>query len=74
MKVVLTILLLLATVSAQNAGTGAVTGHLRDSSGAAIPGVTVRTTNIGTSQSRETQTNEDGIYFVGLLQPGRYRL
>jgi len=73
-QAILTILLLLATVSAQNAGTGAVTGHLRDSSGAGIPSVIVRITHIGTSQSRETQTNEDGIYFVGLLQPGRYRL
>jgi hypothetical protein len=60
--------------SAQNASTGAIFGALRDPAGAVIAGAIVKTMNLETAESRETATDQEGIYFVPLLQPGRYRL
>src|SRR6266571_3507350 len=61
-------------VSAQTAGTGALTGTVTDSSGGVIPGVMVTATNIGNGQSRVTTTGENGSYRFSLLQPGAYRV
>jgi outer membrane receptor protein involved in Fe transport len=51
---------------------GAVSGTVRDASGAVIPGATVRVTSAGTSVSRDIVTNEDGFYRAGALDPGTY--
>jgi hypothetical protein len=40
----------------QTADTGALTGTLKDSSGAVVPNATVTATNIGTSQARTSTT------------------
>src|SRR5215471_18829263 len=73
------ILLLIATLTAltpsllaQSAGTGALTGTVRDASGAIIPGVTVTLTSADTNQTRTTITTEDGSYRFSLLPPGNY--
>src|ERR1035438_8336971 len=58
----------------QTAATGALTGTVRDSSGAVVPNATVTATNIGTSQARVTATPPDGIYKFGFLPPGDYKL
>jgi len=60
--------------SGQNASTGAIFGALRDPAGAVIAGAIVKTMNLETAESRETATDQEGIYLVPLLQPGRYRL
>jgi outer membrane receptor protein involved in Fe transport len=52
--------------------TGSISGTATDESGAALPGVTVTATNVATSVSRTTVTNETGNYQVGLLPPGVY--
>lgn len=52
--------------------TGAVTGTVTDSSGAAIPNATVTATNTGTGVETPTQTNQAGIYNLRFLQIGRY--
>src|SRR5262249_12059772 len=73
-------ILLLITVSiaftpslpAQSAGTGAVTGTVRDSSGGVIPGVMVTLTSADTNQTRTTITGEEGSYRFALLPPGNY--
>jgi hypothetical protein len=57
---------------AQTAATGALTGTLKDASGAVVPNATVTATNIGTSQSRTTTTDADGTYKFGLMPPGNY--
>ena len=72
-------LVLLATalpsgVLGQTAATGALTGTLKDSSGAVVPNVTVTATNIGTSQARTSTTDATGTYKFGLLPPGDYKL
>jgi hypothetical protein len=73
------ILLLLTTMTAlapsllaQSAGTGALTGTVRDTSGAVVPGVTVTLTSADTNQTRTTITSEDGSYRFSLLPPGSY--
>lgn len=67
------LLLALATpVFAQ--GTGDIVGRVVDSSGAALPGVTVTATNLSTSLSRTTLTSETGDYAFTLLQIGDYEV
>jgi hypothetical protein len=45
-----------------------------DSSGAVLPGVTIRIKNIDTNQARETVSNESGSYFIPLLPVGHYEV
>jgi hypothetical protein len=59
-------------VSAQTAGTGALTGTVTDSTGGRIPGVTVTAANTANGQTRVTTTGEEGSYRFSLLQPGAY--
>ena len=62
-------LLFSAPCFAQTMGT--ITGEVKDSSGAIIPGATVTVQNAGTNATRETQTNGDGVYGFPALVPGR---
>jgi hypothetical protein len=59
---------------AQTAGTGALTGTVTDSSGAVVPGATVTATSADTGQARTATTGADGVYTIGILQPGNYRV
>src|SRR5262249_3929712 len=73
--ILLTIAALLAitpSLLAQSAGTGALTGTVRDASGAIVPGVTVTLTSADTNQTRSAITTEDGSYRFSLLPPGNY--
>jgi hypothetical protein len=51
-----------------------ITGTVRDTQGAVIPGVTVTVVNIDTSVSTEAITNETGVFTVQKLQPGPVRV
>ncbi|MCL6545017.1 MAG: carboxypeptidase-like regulatory domain-containing protein, partial [Bryobacteraceae bacterium] len=51
---------------------GSLTGAVTDPSQAAIPGATVRARNLSTGVSKETTSNESGIYLFADLQPGTY--
>jgi outer membrane receptor protein involved in Fe transport len=53
---------------------GSLTGNVTDSAGAAVPGATVSAVNTGTNVSRETTTNEEGIYQFSDLLPGVYKV
>jgi Carboxypeptidase regulatory-like domain len=69
------LLTILATsLFSQTSSTGALTGTLKDSSGAVVPNATVTANNIGTSQARVTTTSSDGLYKFGFLPPGDYTL
>ena len=62
--------LALATASfAQVASTGAVSGTVKDSSGASLPSVTVTITNQGTGVSRTVATDNTGVLFGGSSPP-----
>ena len=56
------------------ADTGTIAGVVRDSSGAPVPGATVRVVNEGNSATREIITNEAGAYRSETLPPGSYRV
>ena len=64
-------LLLAPTVQAQVA-TGDILGTVSDSSGALVPGATVRVENIGTHEIRTATTQGSGGYTFSALQPGTY--
>src|SRR5262245_9396210 len=51
---------------------GTITGEVKDSSGAVIPGVTVTVTNKATNAVRTTASNEVGLFDFPALQPGIY--
>ncbi len=59
---------------AQTPGTGALTGTVKDPSGAVIPNATVTLTSVDTGQARTTMTGADGVYHFSLLPPGNYRV
>src|SRR5215472_10054128 len=49
-------------------------GTVTDRSGAVVPGVTIRVTNIDTGVSREVTSSESGVYVVPSLNPGNYSI
>ena len=78
-KVICILLLFLSLLSfqflrAQTAGTGALTGTIKDASGAVVPNATVTITEVAIGQVRTTMTGGDGVYRFSFLQPGNYRV
>src|SRR5258706_12528857 len=59
---------------AQTASTGALTGTVKDATGAVIVGGTVTVLNTATGQSRTVTTGIDGVFKVPLLPPGTYEV
>ncbi|PWU03937.1 MAG: hypothetical protein C5B51_17880 [Terriglobia bacterium] len=69
----LTFVLSISCLRAQTAGTGGLTGTVRDATGAVLPNATVTLTNNATNQARTANTAADGTYRFSLLEPGAYR-
>src|SRR5882672_6016834 len=69
----LTVALLVAPAAAQMA-TGNIVGYVKDSSGAAIPDVTVTGKMVEQQATRATRTNAEGFYNLLSLPPGKYEL
>jgi Carboxypeptidase regulatory-like domain/TonB-dependent Receptor Plug Domain len=73
--VLLLILFALAQVpAAAQTITATLSGEVKDSAGAVVPGATVTVTNSETGNTKTTETNDDGRYTVTFLQPGTYRI
>jgi hypothetical protein len=53
---------------------GVISGDVKDSSGAIVPGVTVTATNKATNATREAQSNTSGEYSFAAMQPGTYEV
>ena len=53
---------------------GEITGEIRDSSGALVPGVKVTIISAATNATRRVETNDAGIYSAPSLPPGIYSL
>ena len=68
----LVVSLFAGSVFAQARGT--ISGRLTDPAGAVVPGASVTVTNTGTSVSRNTSTNAEGLFNVPALDPGVYDL
>jgi hypothetical protein len=65
-----------ATASAgqAQAANGNIEGVVKDTTGAALPGVTVTVTNTETGTARTSVTNDEGVYRAVLLPLGRYKV
>ena len=61
-------------VFAQAAASTGLSGHVTDSTGAAIPGVTVTLTHIDTGSQRVVTTGSSGDWEARFLSPGTYRV
>ena len=53
---------------------GSLTGNVTDPTSAAVPGVHVEATNLGTNVKTEGDTDDRGVYRFTNLQPGTYRV
>jgi hypothetical protein len=69
--VCLAVLSNVATAAAQTSS-ATLTGTIRDSSGALLPGVTITVTNTARNTSQSTISNETGNYAIPALNPGTY--
>lgn len=65
------VLSLFASASAQTSTTGSIEGTVTDVNGASVPGVTVTATRQG-GRSQTAVSNDEGIYRLPQLEPGRY--
>src|SRR6266478_1374894 len=72
--VLLFVLSLTGPVRAQLGNEGSIEGVVTDPSGAVIPGVALRVTNLGTSATFSTTTNELGLFRFPVLSVGSYEL
>jgi Carboxypeptidase regulatory-like domain/TonB-dependent Receptor Plug Domain len=55
-------------------GSSAISGFVKDGSGAALPGASVRVINVETGVAVELTTNGEGVYRASALVPGQYRI
>ncbi len=74
MKSLLLLLTLSLSVSFGQMTRGTLLGTVTDLSGAVVPNVMVKATNTETSISKETSTNESGIFRLPAVEPGIYEL
>ncbi|MGH9689092.1 MAG: carboxypeptidase regulatory-like domain-containing protein, partial [Candidatus Acidiferrales bacterium] len=58
----------------QNTNSGEIRGSVTDSSGAVVPDVSVKLTNVNTGVTKNFVTNRDGIYDTVATPPGNYNI
>src|SRR5215471_12344194 len=64
-----------ATALAQSqATTGNIEGRVVDPNGAAVPAVTITATNQETGFAKTANADDEGIYRILFLPPGKYRV
>jgi Carboxypeptidase regulatory-like domain/TonB dependent receptor len=63
-----------AAAAQAQAANGNIEGSVHDTTGAALPGVTVTVTNMDTGTARTSITNDEGVYRAILLPLGRYKI
>ena len=59
---------------AQSSNTADILGNVTDITGAAVPGVKVTLTNLGTQDARTLMTDASGAYTFSSLTPGNYKV
>src|SRR5690242_7650751 len=64
----------LSIMAAAQSGTSAITGTVKDTAEAVLPSASVRITDLQTGTTQDTVANEAGIFRVGSLVPGSYRV
>ena len=71
--VVLTTMFACAPALAQSTF-GSIVGSVQDTSGAIVPGVAVKLTNLDENTTRQAASTETGLYLFLNLKPGRYSI
>lgn len=66
--------ILLVPCARPQAGSGTVSGTVRDQSGAVVPDAAVTVANTATNVSSPTRSNQAGVYFYPYVIPGPYRV
>jgi hypothetical protein len=67
-------LLLSAALAHAQAPTATILGHVKDTTGAAVPAASVTATHLGTQYARTTTTDDAGQYALRLLPLGQYKV
>lgn len=73
LRISVAIMIMLASVMAQEAG-GGISGRVHDPSGAAVAGATVTAVKEETGESRKTVSNNEGVWSFPNLPIGRYEI
>jgi hypothetical protein len=73
-RLILTALLLAASLEAQLSTSSQLNGTVTDASGALVAGATVTALNTATQVKSAAQTNDDGTFVISGLPPGDYTL
>ena len=68
----LLLLILAAPLALAQQTTATLLGTVSDSSGAVVPGATIRVTNLANQVSRETKSDDSGAYSMPFLPSGEY--
>jgi Carboxypeptidase regulatory-like domain len=68
------VLIATAVIAIGQAGTSTVRGTVTDPQGNVVVGATVTLTNVGTTTSRTTTTNDVGVYSFEFVRPSDYRI
>lgn len=72
MMVLAVLFAMFSTQAFAQINTATLSGAVKDTSGAVVPGATVVVTETATGTKRNDRTNESGLFTVPLLQPGVY--
>src|SRR6266508_4690904 len=64
----------LSACGQDSATTGALTGTVRDTTGAVVPGAVVSLRQLATNQTRSATSNDQGSYRFALLPVGDYEV
>ena len=71
---VLALMVIFASVSLAQIGTSTITGRVTDPSGSVVPNVTITVTQEETNFTFPATSNNEGLYRVLSLQPGKYKI
>ena len=74
LTLVISALLLIASLSTAQSTSATISGTVVDESGAVVPDVKIVVLNNATSLKREVTTNNEGFFSVAFLPPGTYSL
>lgn len=74
LRVVCLLVIASAGLYAQSTNSQQISGQILDSSGAAVPGATVKVTSADTGLTRSVQSNESGYYNTADLPIGAYQI
>src|SRR6185295_6553285 len=72
-KVTILTVLVAALASAQS-GNSSIAGVIKDATGAPVPGAQIKITNQDTGVAFQLPSNDEGLYRVSALVPGKYQM